>query len=222
MVWKCRFSFRFIKQVATIKATRATTAKKKIDLAGSMQDPPPSKKLKLQPKTGELLHLSSMASEGGDATSSLPNVLLPPSLPPRPPLSLQPSPWPSPPIVVYWQSPEVKKLFNLKQGETVLEALNNQIKKLQSTNKSSSAYLNVIQNVEEVNEEDITQYQKWRIQQKAQYLALVLNLAKENMNNWTWMKCCETAVKQLEQQDCTHAKNECTVMKWYWSFQETR
>ena len=86
-------------------------------------------------------------------------------------------------------------MLNPKQGETVLEALNNQIKKLQSTNKSSSAYLNVIQNVEELDEQDITWYQKWRIQQKAQYLALVLNLAKENMNNWTWMKCCETAVK---------------------------
>ena len=98
----------------------------------------------------------------------------------------------------------MKKLFNLKQGETVLEALNNQTEKLQSTNKLSSTYLIVIQNVEELNEEDITWYQKWRIQQKAQYLALALNLAKENMNNWMWMKCCETAVKQLTQQGCTH------------------
>jgi len=75
-----------------MKATGATTAKKKIDLAGSMQDPPPSKKLKLQPKTGELLHISSMASEGGDAASLLPKP--PPSLPLSPSLSL--------PIVVYW------------------------------------------------------------------------------------------------------------------------
>ena len=82
--------------------------------------------------------MSSTSSEGGDATSLLLNLLLnlPPGLPPS--LLL------SPPIVVYWQSPEAKKLFNLKQGETVLEALDNQIKKLQSTNKSSSAYLNVI------------------------------------------------------------------------------
>ena len=73
--------------------------KNTIDLAGSMQDQPPSKKWKLQPKTGELSCMSSMASEGGDAASSLPNPLLPPSLP----LSLQPSQWPSlqpsPPIV---------------------------------------------------------------------------------------------------------------------------
>ena len=89
----------------------------------------------------------------------------------------------------------MKKLFNLEQDETVLEALDNQIKKLQSTNKSSPAYLNVIQNVEELNKEDITQYQKWRIQQKAQYLALAQNLAKEKMNNRMQMKCCETAVK---------------------------
>jgi len=170
-----------------------------------MQDQPPSKKQKLQPETGELLHMSSMASEGRDAASSLLN----------PPPSLPPSLSPYLPIVMYWQSPKRKKLFNLKQGKTVLEALNNQIKKLQSTSKSSSAYLNVIQNVEELNEEDITWYQKWRIQKKAQYLGLALNLAKENMNNWMRMKCCETAVKQLKQQGCTHAKNEHTIMKWY-------
>ena len=94
-----------------MKATKATTAKKRhhFYLAGFVQDQPPSKKL--QP--GELLCMSSMASEGGDGTLSIPNLLPPPSLPPSLPLS----PQPSLPIVMYWEPPKAKKLFNPKQGD---------------------------------------------------------------------------------------------------------
>ena len=64
---------------------------------------------------------------------------------------------------------------------TVVAAINNQIKALRQVNKSANACVEILAgNLEELNEVDITQHQKWAIQQKAQYLTL--QLANEKMN----------------------------------------
>ena len=124
----------------------------------------------------------------------------------------------------YWDSPEAKKLFRpLASESTVVAAIDNQINILRLVNKSANACIDIIAgSAEERNEDDITQHQKWVVQQKAQYLALSLHLAKEKMNAWTWEKCCEHAVNQLERQGITHATHYKTVCKWYRSFRETR
>ena len=124
----------------------------------------------------------------------------------------------------YWDSPEAKKLFRPLDSEpTVVAAIDNQIKALQHVNKSANACVDIIAgNLEVLDEDDITQHQKWVIQQKAQYLGLSLQLAKDEMNAWTWEKCCEHAVRQLERQGVTHATHHETVCKWYRSFRETR
>ena len=131
---------------------------------------------------------------------------------------------PPPPLETYWDSPEAKLLFRpLASESTVLAAIDNQIKALRHVNKSSNAFLSVAVNLDdELNEDDVTEHQKWAEQQKAQYLALALQLARENMNAWTWQKCCEQTIGELQRQGLTLATRHETVSKWYRSFRETR
>jgi hypothetical protein len=42
------------------------------------------------------------------------------------------------------------------------------------------------------------------------------------MNNWTWERCCDEAVKQLKMCGITHAKNARTVTNWYRQFRTNR
>jgi hypothetical protein len=119
--------------------------------------------------------------------------------------------------------PEAKLLFRPLVSEwTSIVAVDNQIKALLDVNKSSNAFLTVAGNLDELNEDDITEHQKWVVQQKAQYLAVALHLARENMNGWTWQKCCEKTIGELRRQGLTHATRHETVSKWYRSFCETR
>jgi hypothetical protein len=123
----------------------------------------------------------------------------------------------------YWDSPEAKKLFRPQASEpTVVAAIDNQINALRHVNKSANTWVDIIAgNVEKRNEDDITQHQIWVVQQKAQYLALYLQLAKEKMNARTWGKCCEHAVNELERKGLTHATHHKTICIWYRSFRET-
>jgi hypothetical protein len=120
------------------------------------------------------------------------------------------------------RNPEAKLLFRpLVSQSTALVAIDNQIKALLDVNISSNAFLTVAGNLDELNKDDITEHQKWVIQQKAQYLALALHLARENMNGWTWQKCCEKTIDELQRQGLTLATRHETVSKWYRSFRET-
>ena len=76
-------------------------------------------------------------------------------------------------LETYWDSPEAKLLFRpLASESTALVAIDNQIKALRDVNKSSNAFLTVAGNLDELNKDDVTEHQKWVIQQKAQDLAL--------------------------------------------------
>ena len=71
-----------------------------------------------------------------------------------------------------------------------------------------------------MNWEDIPTYQVFQIRQGCLYLALALNLAKENMNGWTWKMCCEQAIKMLS--SCGMKATSCalTIMEWYQKFHD--
>ena len=63
----------------------------------------------------------------------------------------------------YWESPEAKKLFNPLPNESTLNAIDNQIEILRQANNSSSGYLQLIQNLNHINQEDdITHHHKWK------------------------------------------------------------
>jgi hypothetical protein len=51
---------------------------------------------------------------------------------------------------------------------------------------------------------------------------LALNLALEQMNGWTWGKCCETARKVAVRMGVSITKNADTVKRWYRSFRLKR
>ena len=68
-------------------------------------------------------------------------------------------------LETYWDSPEAKFLFRpLASESTALVAIDNQIKAFRDVNKSSNAFLTVVGNLDELNEDDITENQKWVIQ----------------------------------------------------------
>ena len=122
----------------------------------------------------------------------------------------------------YWESTEAKNLFRPLDDETVQKAIDNQIEALTEVHQQYNGYLDIIENIEEIDETELSDYQIWSIRQKSQFLALSLTFAKEHMNNWTWEKCCQTAVEHMKQAGINHAKNACTIMEWYRNFCETR
>jgi hypothetical protein len=49
-----------------------------------------------------------------------------------------------------------------------------------------------------------------------------LNLALENMNGWTWNKCCREAIETEKKMGVSVAMNPKTIEKWYRNFREKR
>lgn len=125
---------------------------------------------------------------------------------------------------MYFDSPEAKKLFNPFENEfSTLTAIDNQIEILKQANHSSSGYIALlIINCDMNLEDNVSHHQKWALQQKCQYIALALQLAKEHMNTWTWEHCCSIAVQRLAKQGITLATNGHVVMKWYCYFRKQR
>ena len=120
----------------------------------------------------------------------------------------------------YWDSSEAKQLFCPFGNESTLNGINNQIEALKTANNSSSGYITMILNHVNVRDDDISQHQVWAIQQKCQYIALALQLARENMNRWTWQQCCSVGVKRLAKQGLTLTTHARVVTKWYRHFRK--
>ena len=77
----------------------------------------------------------------------------------------------------------------------MLDAIDEQVSILKDVNDTEIGYLGVIENIKEIDDEEISNYQVWIIQQKLQYLTLSLHFANEHMNHWTREKCCKTTIK---------------------------
>jgi hypothetical protein len=126
------------------------------------------------------------------------------------------------PHTSFWLSPEAFILFKPDNGETVLEAIKNQIEFLGEANKSDFGYTELIENINDFNLTDVGTYQIFSLRQKCTYLALALTLAKDNMNQWTWKKCCEEAIAMLQKAGMRQTSNPQTVMEWYRQFRTKR
>jgi hypothetical protein len=97
----------------------------------------------------------------------------------------------------YWLSPEAKKLFAPKENETMLEGIDNQLSILKKVNETHMSYLDIIdvQQDEMLDEDSLTSYQVWALQQHCVVLCLALKIAKEKMNGITWQQCCKEAIE---------------------------
>jgi hypothetical protein len=124
----------------------------------------------------------------------------------------------------YWESPEARKLFVPKGDETVLESIEAQIAILRGANEMHLSYLDVIDNpLQDILDEDsLTSYQVWALQQLCLVLCVALKIAKEKMNGVTWEKCCAEAIDYASAMGMTLTSQPQTVMEWYRLFRRNR
>jgi hypothetical protein len=93
--------------------------------------------------------------------------------------SLLPKPTSS--VNTYWDSTEAKKIIQPRNEEkNVLETVHNQMVLLLCVLESPKGYWKIIGHDGEV-EYEVTDYQKWLIHLKCQYLYSALHIAKEKM-----------------------------------------
>ena len=126
------------------------------------------------------------------------------------------------PFTSFWMSPEAIALFKPVDDESVLQAIDNQLELLEEANKSEFGYIGLVENIKEINLKDASGYQVLVIRQKCMFLSVALTLAKENMNQWTWKKCCEESVIMLNKAGVKQAKHFQTVTEWYRQFRVKR
>ena len=143
---------------------------------------------------------------------------------PQPSLKATPQPSLVDDVGIYWHSPEARKLFAPTGQETVLEAIDNQINALKKANDTHLSYLDIIDVPagETLDEDSLTSYQVWAIQQRCIVLCLALKIAKEKMNGLTWQKCCEEAIDYGSALGLKLTSKARTVMEWYRSFRVRR
>ena len=127
----------------------------------------------------------------------------------------------------YWQSSEAKKLFHPKGNEvSALDAVNNQIELLLKASDSPNGIFDVIDSggrtTEEIIEE-ISDYQRWVLQQKICFITLALTVAKNKMEVVkNWDMCCEEALQQGNMIGLRSTKNSRTIRNWYQDFRKER
>jgi hypothetical protein len=126
--------------------------------------------------------------------------------------------------------PKAKILFNTNTDESTLIGIDAQIEILKNANASSTGYMGVVVTSSAVgtmpapNDNDmiLTEHQVWALRQQCQYIAMTLQLAKENMSAWTWGRCCRVTMERLKKQGLTLATNHEIIAKWYRNFRKHR
>ena len=119
-------------------------------------------------------------------------------------------------------------MFNANEDESTLIGIDTQIEILKNANASSTGYMGVIitsaGTMQAPNDNDmiLTEHQVWALQQRCQYLAMALQLAKENMNTWTWERCCRVTIQKLKKHGLTFATHHDMIGKWYRNFRKHR
>ena len=136
-------------------------------------------------------------------------------------------PLPTLPLLIYWDSFEARQIFQPVHSErNALDAINNQIKLLVEASESPKAYLGVVvcgtMEAEEIDEE-MSDHQRWCINQKIIILTMALLQAKQNMEKvQNWDSCCEQAIHQATALGLRTAKCSRTVRNWYQEFRKER
>ena len=124
----------------------------------------------------------------------------------------------------YWESPKAQKLFVPKGDETVLEGIEAQIAILKGANETHLSYLDLIDNpLQDILDEDsLTSYQVWALQQRYLVLCVALKIAKEKMNGVSWEKRYAEAIDDASAMEMTLTSWPQTVMEWHRLFRRNR
>jgi hypothetical protein len=120
---------------------------------------------------------------------------------------------------IFWQSTEAQAIFQPKEGETVLEAIQNQINTL---HEALSSHL-LITSIIEGNCEHMTENQTIAMRERCQIIALALSVAIDNLPVWkNWNRCCEVAVGIASKMGIVTSRNARVVRNWYQKFRVKR
>ena len=122
----------------------------------------------------------------------------------------------------YFDSPEARILFAANENEDTRQSIRAQIAVLSVAQEGEDGYLSIIEGGEEIDEEMLSNHTKHSIRQKSLILTLSLNLALEQMNGWTWGKCCDAAIKVAIRMGVSITRNADTVKRWYRNFRAKR
>ena len=109
----------------------------------------------------------------------------------------------------FWDSPEARRLFNVKNNTSLLEVIATRCLLLSKASFDDNILLSILHDVKEVSELSSTQIQYLR------YSCLYLRKAYENavqyMNSLSWIQCIENAIKEMHDIGIYHITNEKTV-----------
>jgi hypothetical protein len=122
----------------------------------------------------------------------------------------------------YFDSPEACKLFGTWEDKNTHQSINAQICTLQAANDGDKEYIAVLYQGEKIDEDSLTERFKHNLRQKFQILSFALQLVLEQMDGWSWTKCCEISVKIENRMGVSLTKNADTVKRWYRHFREKR
>ena len=117
-------------------------------------------------------------------------------------------------------STEAKKIFRpINDEKNALEAVDNQMELLLGVLDEPKGYLKVVTELEGDDDEEISEYQKWMIRLKCQYLYCALYHAKEMMPTvQNWDKCCQVAREKMLMTGIREGKCSMTIRNWYLDF----
>ncbi len=120
-------------------------------------------------------------------------------------------------------STEAKNIFHpINDENNALEAVDNQMELLLRVLDEPKGYLKVVMELEGDDDEEISEYQKWIINLKCQYLYCALYHAKEMMPTahtvHNWVKFCQVAREKMLMTGIREGKCSRTIQNWYLGF----
>jgi hypothetical protein len=88
---------------------------------------------------------------------------------------------------------------------------------LKGSNETHLSYLDLIDNPLQVilDEDSLTSYQVWVLQQRCLVLCVALKIAKEKTNGVSWEKCCAEAIDYASAMGMMLTSRPQKVMEWY-------
>ena len=98
----------------------------------------------------------------------------------------------------YWDSPEAAKLFEPKNGNTVLSCLSKRVTLLTKVSYNDNMLTHLLIDVADIN--NISSHQRQTIRQQCMYLRKAYEVAIQKMNSSTWSECVKIAIDELA--DC--------------------
>jgi hypothetical protein len=124
----------------------------------------------------------------------------------------------------YWDSSKAKNVFGPTDEESnALEAVNNQIKLLHEGLKTPVSCFFLIAGDNEGDNQKLTEYQVWILQQKCMLISLALSKAVEMMpmvKNWDF--CCKLALIDASKLGVKVATTSKMIQNWYCEYRNKR